>query len=180
MTCTLLPKGRIPVLLTRCPRKFSAGMPKTLLVTLIRMKHYTPCLARDQFGHQEMGTDLSPMSAVQGTPTFATPDSRFDKVHINIIIVGLLPLSWGYVYLLTCIDRFTLWSEAIYTILADITAESVARLLHGSHVLGYPQQSLLIEGDSMSLLFGSLQFTQLLGTKHLRTTAYHPISKWSH
>ena len=32
----------------------------------------TLCLARDQFRHQEMGTDLSPMSAVQGTPAYSS------------------------------------------------------------------------------------------------------------
>ena len=37
--------------------------------------------------------------------TFATPDARFDQVHIDI--VGPLPQSRGYSYLLTCIDRFT-------------------------------------------------------------------------
>ena len=37
--------------------------------------------------------------------TFTTPYSQFDKVHIDL--VGPLPPSWGYVYLLTCIDCFT-------------------------------------------------------------------------
>lgn len=45
MACTLLSKGRIPVLSTRCPRK---SMPKTLLATLMRMplslKHSRMCL----------------------------------------------------------------------------------------------------------------------------------------
>ena len=36
--------------------------------------------------------------------TFATHDARFDNVHIDI--VGPLPPSQGYDYLLTCIDHF--------------------------------------------------------------------------
>ena len=41
---------------------------------------------------------------------FKPPDARFDVVHIDI--VGPLPPSQGYQYLLTCVDRFTRWPEA--------------------------------------------------------------------
>ncbi len=43
--------------------------------------------------------------------TFATPDARFDHVHIDL--VGPLLPSNVYTYLLTCMDRFTRWPEAI-------------------------------------------------------------------
>ena len=63
------------------------------------------------------------------TPSlFRTPDTRFDFVHIDL--VGPLPASKGYTYLLTCVDRYTQWPEAIP--LSSITAESVAQaFLHG-------------------------------------------------
>ena len=36
---------------------------------------------------------------------FAPPECRFDSIHVDI--VGPLPPSKGYTYLLTCIDRYT-------------------------------------------------------------------------
>ena len=59
---------------------------------------------------------------------FDIPDHRFAEIHVDI--VGPLPLSRGFSYLFTCIDRYTRWTEAIPMV--DMTAESCARaLLHG-------------------------------------------------
>ena len=55
--------------------------------------------------------------------TFATPDARFDQLHVDI--VGTLPPSQGFCYLLTCADRLTRWPEAIP--ISESTEKTVAQ-----------------------------------------------------
>lgn len=105
--------------------------------------------------------------------TFATPDARFDQVHIDL--VGPLPPSNGCVYLLTCVDRFTRWPEAIP--IPESTAATVARAFVQTWIsrFGVPSTVTTDRGPQFTSHLWKA-FTQLLGTTHIRTTSYHPIA----
>ena len=89
-----------------------------------------------------------------------------------ILIVGPLPLSKGYSYLLTCIDRFTRWPEAIP--IPNITAETVAEAFVANWVARFGIPSTITTDRGESVLWE--HFMELLGTKRIRTTTYHPIA----
>ena len=104
---------------------------------------------------------------------FPTPDARFDTIHIDL--VGPLPPSRGFTYLLTCVDRFTRWPGVI--LLTAITAEDVAQALLSGWIarFGVPSTTVTDRGRQFkSKLWHTLM--TLLGSKRARTTAYHPQS----
>lgn len=105
--------------------------------------------------------------------TFATPDARFKEVHIDL--VGPLPPSQGYTYLVTCIDRFTRWPEAFP--ISTITAESVARAFVAGWVARFGTPATLTT-DRGSQFESALwkEVMGILGTARIRTTAYHPAA----
>ena len=104
---------------------------------------------------------------------FNLPPYRFSHVHLDL--VGPLPSSNGYSYLLTCIDRFTRWPEAVP--ITDISADTVAKQFYSSWIsrFGVPEQISTDQGRQFeSQLFNSL--SRYLGTHKVRTSPYHPIA----
>ena len=106
------------------------------------------------------------------------PSARFSTVHIDI--VGPLPASTSefsaggtYRYILTAIDRYTRWLEAIP--LVGISAEEVASAFVNTWVsrFGVPLEVITDRGTQLeSGLFHHL--SKKLGFIRLRTTAYNP------
>lgn len=110
------------------------------------------------------------VSAPQGN--FPLSSSRFEHVHIDIVI---MPISEGYRYCLTCVDRFTRWPEAFP--IRDQEAETVARTFYEGWItrFGAPIRITTDQGKQFeSKLFR--QLNHLAGTKQIHTTAYHPAA----
>ena len=82
--------------------------------------------------------------------SFPTPTARFSHIHIDI--VGPLPLSNDFSYILTCIDRFTRWPEAVP--LHDISTDSVAKALVERWIcmFGVPDTITTDRGSHLNLL----------------------------
>ena len=105
--------------------------------------------------------------------SFSAPDGRFRHVHMDII--GPLPISNGFRYCLTIIDRFSRWPEAIP--IRDIEASTICRAFfdHWVSRYGSPETLTTDQGSQFeSQLFSAL--LQLIGCNRIRTTAYHPAS----
>ena len=93
--------------------------------------------------------------------------------HVHVDLVGPLPASRGYTHLLTVIDRFTRWPEAIPLSQTDAAAIGRAFALHWVARFGVPTDITSDRGPQFtSDIWRAL--AESLGAKIHHTTAYHP------
>ena len=94
---------------------------------------------------------------------------------VRIDIVGPLPPSHGFRYILTCIDQFTRWPESIP--ITEIMAETVAQAFVNSWIARFGVLSTILTDRGRqfdSCLWNELM--QLSGLKRICAMAYHPSS----
>jgi hypothetical protein len=108
------------------------------------------------------------------------PTARFEHIHLDI--VGPLPQSQGYTYVVTMIDRETRWPEAVPT--TSITAERIAAIIVENWVsrFGAPARITTDQGRQFESELVK-RLAARLGTHKNRTTAFHPqtngkVERW--
>nr|VZI36155.1 unnamed protein product [Spirometra erinaceieuropaei] len=101
--------------------------------------------------------------------TFPSPDARFSHVHLDV--VGPLPPSNGFTYLLTCVNRYTGWATAIP--LPKTQAETIVKVFVSRWVAKFGASSTVTtdRGAQFELPFFQT-LLNFLGCTHIRTTAY--------
>ena len=101
------------------------------------------------------------------------PRRRFEV--LNLDLVGPLPPSEGYTYLLTIVDRFSRWVEALP--LQDITAATCASAFLRGWISGFGVPAQVITDQGRQFISGLWrEVMSLLGISPSMTTAYHPQS----
>lgn len=104
---------------------------------------------------------------------YSIASNRFE--HVNIDLVGPLPICQNFRYCLTMIDRCTRWVEVVP--LEEQTAPTVAKAFYTHWIsrFGTPLRVTSDQGRQFESTFFN-ELMQILGTQHLRTTAYHPAA----
>ena len=101
----------------------------------------------------------------------SSPSNKFEE--INIDIVGPLPKSGKFSYLLTVIDRFSLYPEAIPLERATTTAVIDALMLNIFARYGVPGR-LISDRGAIFLAHEFRETMRILGIEHQYTTSFNP------
>ena len=111
------------------------------------------------------------------------PLHRFEKAttrfaHVHVDLVGPLPASKGYTHLLTVIDRFTRWPEAIPLAQTDTAAIGRAFALHWVARFGVPSDITSDRGLSSRQRCGELSRNRWAQKSTIQRLTIHRRTVW--
>lgn len=101
------------------------------------------------------------------------PDRKFEKIHLDLVH---LPFKNGFKFVLTIIDRFSRWPEAIP--LKEASAETVISSIINVWIarFGIPKY---VSTDNATIFRSNnwIEFMSVMSIRHIKCSPYHPISQ---
>jgi transposase InsO family protein len=154
----------------------NAGHPGVRATRRLISSHFVwPCMAQqvNEWARQCVACQRAKTTVHPQPPpaTIPVPAHRFS--HVNIDLVGPLPMSGGYTHLLTIIDRSSRWPEAVPV--SSTTAASCASAFFHHWVSRFGVPAVITSDHGVqftSSLWSSM--CQLFTICHLQMPAYHP------
>ena len=101
---------------------------------------------------------------------FSVPNRRFEHVNIDLVT---MPISNGFRYLLTAVDRFTRWPVAVPIV--DASTQSVVDAFAFGWIQHFGVPTTITSDRGAQFLSAIFQqLTKIWGIQHIMTTSYHP------
>ena len=104
---------------------------------------------------------------------YSEPTEKFTDIHCDL--VGPLPESQGFAYILTVVDRITRWPVAIP--IPDMTAKTVANALNYGWIANFGIPTVIVSDRGRQFVANLWSaILDVFGSDAKTTTAYHPQS----
>ena len=140
----------------------------------VAQEYYWPSLAKDVYNYVKSCPRCQRNKAIRAPRRdyLKFPvTNRLKTLHMDI--VGPLPAVGKKRFIITMIDRFTRWVEAVPV--ASHTADVVIRTLFQHWIVRFGVPYTIVTDQGAEFESREFQrFTQYMGIKRARTTSYHP------